>query len=62
VDLAEMTGTTMYTASRILSRWEHQGLLETGREWVLVRQPSALAAIAEDVSPAPPSEDPQEPV
>jgi len=60
VDLAEMTGTTLYTASRILSRWEHQGLVETGRAWVLVRHLHALAAIAEDVSPAPPSEDFQE--
>jgi CRP-like cAMP-binding protein len=61
VDLAEMTGTTIYTASRVLSRWEHQGLVETGREWVLVRQPSALAAVAEDMPPIPPSEDLPEP-
>jgi CRP-like cAMP-binding protein len=62
VDLAEMTGTTLYSTSRILSRWEHQGLVETGREWVLVRHLDALAVIAEDVSSAPPSEDLQESV
>src|SRR5262249_23686376 len=27
-DLAEMTGTTLHTVSRILSSWDHQGLVE----------------------------------
>jgi CRP-like cAMP-binding protein len=50
-DLAEMTGTTLYTVSRILSGWEHQGLVEAGRERVFIRDPHALVAIAEDLSP-----------
>lgn len=48
-DLAEMTGTTLYTVSRILSRWEEQGLIEAGRERVLIRLPHGLIVIAEDL-------------
>ena len=56
-DLAEMTGTTLYTVSRILSGWEHQGLVETGRERVMIRQAHFLVAIAEDLPPGTPLED-----
>jgi CRP-like cAMP-binding protein len=56
-DLAEMTGTTLYTVSRILSRWEHQGLVESGRERVLIHHPHALVAIAEDLPPDTPPQD-----
>jgi len=48
-DLAEMIGTTLYSVSRILSEWERQGHIETGRERVLVRNPHALVQIAEDL-------------
>jgi CRP/FNR family transcriptional regulator, nitrogen oxide reductase regulator len=48
-DLAEMTGTTLYTVSRILSSWEQQGIVESGRERVVVRSPHSLVAIAEDL-------------
>lgn len=48
-DLAEMTGTTLYTVSRTLSRWEGEGLVETGRQRVLIRNPHSLVAIAEDL-------------
>jgi CRP-like cAMP-binding protein len=50
-DLAEMTGTTLYTVSRILSRWEQENLVETGRERVLICYPHGLARIAEDLPP-----------
>lgn len=56
-DLADMTGTTLYTVSRILSRWEQQGLVEAGRERVLIRNPHALVIIAEGFSPGTPPED-----
>ncbi|NJP05337.1 MAG: winged helix-turn-helix domain-containing protein [Chloroflexaceae bacterium] len=46
-----MTGTTLYTVSRTLSHWEKQGLVETGRERVLIRSLAALKAIAEDMLP-----------
>ncbi len=54
-DLAEMTGATLYTVSRILSQWEQQGLVEGGRARVLIRSPHALVAIAEDLPPTPAS-------
>ncbi len=57
-DLAEMTGTTLFTVSRILSRWEHDGLVESGRERILVRRPHSLVAIAEDLAPPAPPEEP----
>ncbi len=56
-DLAEMTGTTLYTVSRILSGWERQGLVEAGRERVLIHHPHLLVAIAEDLPPDTPRED-----
>ncbi|MCL4303718.1 MAG: Crp/Fnr family transcriptional regulator [Anaerolineae bacterium] len=56
-DLAEMTGTTLYTVSRILSQWEQQNLVELGRERVLIRYPHGLTRIAEDLPPdLPPTE------
>lgn len=48
-DLGEMTGTTLYTVSRILSGWEQSGLIETGRERVLICNPHGLVVIAEDL-------------
>jgi len=52
-DLGEMTGTTLYTVSRTLSSWEHQGLIETGRERIVICNPHSLVSIAEDLPPAP---------
>jgi CRP/FNR family transcriptional regulator, nitrogen oxide reductase regulator len=48
-DLAEMSGTTLYTVSRILSQWENQGLILSGRERVVIRFPHGLVRIAEDL-------------
>ena len=55
-DLAEMTGTTRYTISRMLSEWEVQGVIKAGRERVVIRQPHSLVVIAEDLPPASPPE------
>ncbi len=41
-DLAAMTGTTLYTVSRVLSAWERRGLIATGRQWVAVVQLDGL--------------------
>lgn len=46
-DLAEASGSTMFTVSRTLAEWERQGLVETGRERVLIRNPHELVKIAE---------------
>ena len=48
-DVAQMTGTTLFTVSRTLSRWEAAGLIATGRRRVVIRQPDRLMRIAEDL-------------
>ena len=48
-DLAEMSGTTLYTVSRVLSEWEKHELVEAGRERVLIRNPHGLVKIAEEL-------------
>lgn len=48
-DLAELTGTTLHTVSRILSAWEGQGLIASGRRRVVIRKPHELVTIAEDL-------------
>lgn len=45
-DLAEMTATTLHTVSRIMSAWEAAGIIESGRQRVVVRDKARLAAIA----------------
>jgi CRP/FNR family transcriptional regulator, nitrogen oxide reductase regulator len=50
-DLAEMSGTTLYTASRILADWERRGIVATGRERVQIMNPHGLVSIAEDLAP-----------
>ena len=46
-DVAEASGTTIYTVSRVLADWERRGLVETGRERVLIRNPHGLVQISE---------------
>jgi len=46
-DLGEMVGTTLFTVSRVLSAWESDGLVESGRARIVVRRPDRLSAIAE---------------
>lgn len=48
-DLGELTGTTLYTVSRILSAWQGRGLIDAGRTQVVIRDPHGLVAIAEDL-------------
>jgi CRP-like cAMP-binding protein len=48
-DLAEMTGTTLYTVSRILSQWEKAGLVQSKREQVTILAPHRLVVIAEEM-------------
>ena len=49
-DLAEMTGTTLYTVSRLLSDWSERGIVEVGREWVTIRSPDELQDIADEMA------------
>ena len=51
-DLAEMTGTTLFTVSRTLKDWEKQELIVSQRQRVVITSPHGLVTIAEDL-PAP---------
>jgi len=46
-DIAEMTGTTVHSVSRILSAWEGQGLIDGGRQRIVVCDPHKLFTLAE---------------
>lgn len=50
-DLAALTGTTLYTVSRILNRWSHKGILVLGRQSVVLARPDDLAIIADNLAP-----------
>ncbi|WP_274627799.1 Crp/Fnr family transcriptional regulator [Arvimicrobium flavum] len=47
-DIAEMTGTTLHTVSRLLSSWEDRGIVRGGRQKVTVTDPHALMLVAEN--------------
>lgn len=47
-DIAEMTGTTLHTVSRLLSAWEERGIVRSGRQKVIVSDPHRLMLIAEN--------------
>ncbi|HVC34877.1 MAG TPA: Crp/Fnr family transcriptional regulator [Chloroflexota bacterium] len=51
LDLAELSGTTLSTASRTLSAWHQRGIVAAGREQVTILQPHALVAIANHLAP-----------
>ncbi len=50
-DVAEMTGTTLHTVSRILTAWEHAGLVEGGRQKLLVKDAHQLVLIGDGHAP-----------
>lgn len=47
-ELAQLTGTTLFTVSRLLSRWEAQGFLRARREAVLVRDLPGLLELSSE--------------
>lgn len=47
-DLAEVTGATLHTVSRILAGWEQQGILGGGRQRVVIRDADRLTGLADD--------------
>jgi CRP-like cAMP-binding protein len=47
-DIAEMSGTTLFTASRIMSGWESRGIIKTEHARILVIESEQVEAIAED--------------
>lgn len=46
-DIAEMTGTTLHTVSRILTAWEREEIVAGGRQKLLVRNAHRLVLIAD---------------
>jgi CRP-like cAMP-binding protein len=46
-DVAEASGTTVFTVSRVMADWERRGLVEAGRERVVIRNPHGLVQISE---------------
>jgi CRP-like cAMP-binding protein len=46
-ELAQLTGTTLFTVSRHLSQWKDQGIVSTRRREVMVHDPQALAELSE---------------
>lgn len=45
-DLAQMTGTTTETASRIISQFQKDGLVHTGRQWIAITNKVGIEKIA----------------
>jgi CRP-like cAMP-binding protein len=50
-DIAEMTGTTLHTVSRILTAWEHAGLIVGGRQKLLLKDRHRLGLIGDGEVP-----------
>lgn len=46
-DIAEMTGTTLHTVSRLMTGWEEKGLVKSRRRQVSVTEPHRLQLVAE---------------
>ncbi|MGH9399441.1 MAG: helix-turn-helix domain-containing protein [Thermoanaerobaculia bacterium] len=45
-DIADLVGTTIETAIRVMSRWQKEGLVETEKNGFLLRDLAALKQIA----------------
>lgn len=45
-DIAEMTGTTLHTVSRLLSAWEREGLVKSARRRITVTAPHRLVVLS----------------
>ncbi len=46
-DIAEMTGTTLHTVSRLLSAWEDSGIVKSGRRRITITDMDSLKNMAE---------------
>lgn len=47
-DLADMAGTSEETASRIMSNFQQEGIIKTGRKWVAILDRIALESLLEE--------------
>jgi CRP-like cAMP-binding protein len=46
-DVAQLTGTTLHSVSRVLSSWDQKGLIRTDHQHIVLRNSGALVAIAD---------------
>ena len=46
-DIADMTGTTLHTVSRLMSAWEGQGMIRSGRKRISVTDPHRLMLVSQ---------------
>ncbi|PHP67820.1 Crp/Fnr family transcriptional regulator [Zhengella mangrovi] len=51
-DIADMTGTTLHTVSRLLSAWESQGMVRSGRKRISVTDPHRLMLVSQGAKDA----------
>jgi CRP-like cAMP-binding protein len=51
-DLAELTGTTHFTVSRVLSRWAKERIVSRGRQRIVIRDADRLEGIADSAARA----------
>jgi CRP-like cAMP-binding protein len=49
-DIADISGTTLYTASRILTAWQKAGLLRSRHQHLVICQPAELSRVADDAA------------
>src|SRR5215469_12635384 len=49
-ELAQMTGTTLFTISRVLSKWAEQGLVAPKREAVVILDADELENVSEEIN------------
>ena len=54
-DVAQLTGTTLHSVSRVLSAWEQKGFVHTDHQRIVLHNSRALAAIAHGDDPDPAS-------
>jgi len=45
-DIAQMSGTTLFTVSRLLSQWKRQGIIDGGRKHIVLLQVDVLVDLA----------------
>lgn len=45
-NIADMTGSTLHTISRLLSAWDKSGILQSARREIIIRQPASLMQLA----------------
>lgn len=48
-DLAEMTGATPETTSRVMSQFHSRGVIESGRQWVAITDQQQLESLAQPI-------------